>query len=296
MSISLYSFKQVNEQLAALNPEVKYDTHTLLNAIRLEKMVPLFWFEGYISDFLLPEVGMGWEDTKYTSIAPFKGFVELNQQLYASKLKYLFNYKLEYIHVDFGQFFFIHDGEGIIESPTKNKRLFPYNVEECDGLEIPFTHGHLFNKNIEIGLKVCLDDLYFFKEQVDNFISQNVDIVHDLKFEIEELKYQVEQLQERNEYLSSQVNKVHPALDPSREQFAPEIYLALKMNEYVHNFQQEQKRNGKNPSSHTSIVGEFFDEYKIDIDSNKNLWDRLKTVSNFNSKNPAIINLAKSIK
>lgn len=296
MSGSLYSYTQVNERLAALNPEVKYDVHTLLNAIRLEKMMPLFWFEGYVSDFILPEIGMGWEDTKYTSIASFKGFVELNQKLYGSKLKDLFNCKSEFIHVDFGQTFYIHDGEGLVESSAKNKRLFPYNVVESDGLEIPFTHGHLFNRNIEIGLQVSLNDLYFFKEQVDSFTSQHTDIVHDLKFEIEELKYQIEQLQERNEYLSSQVNKVHPALDPDHERFAPELYIALKLNDYVFEEQQKQKDSGGDVESHSKFADKFLDNNNVPGPEDGKLRGRLKAVSNSSSKKAPIIKLAKSIK
>lgn len=296
MSLNLYSLAQINEKLSALNSEEKYDVHTLLNAFRLEKIVPIFWFDGCVSDFILPEVGMGWEDTKYTSIAPFKGFVGLNQQLYASKLKELFNGKLEYIHVDFGQFFYIYDGEGIIESPTKNKRLFPYNVVECDGLELPFTAGLLFNNNIEPGLKVYKDDLYFFKEQVDNFISPKTDIVHDLKLEVEELKYQVEQLQEQNEYLLCQVNKIHPALDPDDSRFAPEVYIALKMCDFIHDRQQQQiSENGK-ADSHTSLAEEFYKINGLNIGDRNNLMKRLTTVSNFSKKDSSFINLAKSIK
>lgn len=295
MSGSLYSYTQVNERLATLNPEVKYDVHTLLNAIRLEKMAPLFWFDGYTSDFLMPEGDEGMEGIKYTSISPFKGFVELSQKLYASKLKDLFNSKSESIHIDFGQFFFIYDGEGIIESPIRNKRLFPYNVEEWEGLTVPFYHGHLINKNTAIGLQVSLDDLYFFKEQVDNFTSQHTNIVHDLKFEIEELKYQVEQLQERNEYLVSQVNKLHPALDPNSLRFAPEVYMALKMCDFIHDKQQEFS-NSDTPKSHTALADKFYEENGLDKGKTKNLRDRLTTVSNFSKKDSSFINLAKSIK
>ncbi len=295
MAGNLYSYTQVNERLATLNPEVKYDVHTLLNAIRLEKMVPLFWFDGYISDFLMPEGDGGMEDIKYTSIAPFKGFVELSQKLYASKLKDLFNSKSESIHIDFGQFFFIYDGEGIIESPIRNKRLFPYNVEEWEGLAVPFSHGHLINKNTAIGLQVSLDDLYFFKEQVDNFTSQHTNIVHDLKFEIEELKYQIEQLQERNEYLSSQVNKVHPALDPNHERFAPELYIALKLNDYVFEEQQKQKDSGGDVESHSRFADKFLDNNNVPGPEDGKLRGRLKAVSNSSSKKAPFINLAKSI-
>lgn len=296
MSGSLYSYTQVNERLATLNPEVKYDVHTLLNAIRLEKMKPIFWFDGYVSDIVLPEFGMGSEFTKYTSIAPFKGFVELNEKLYASNLKDLFNGKSEYIDVDFGQFLYIYDGEEIIESSNKNKKLFPYNVEEWHGLAIPFTHGDVFNRNIETGLQVSLNDLYFFKEQVEDFASRRTDIIHDLKFEIEELKYQIEQLQDRNEYLSSQVNKLHPALDPDHERFAPELYIALRINDYVFEEQQKQKDSGGDVESHSKLADKFLDDNKVPGPADGKLRGRLKVVSNSSSKKTPIINSAKSIK
>lgn len=294
MAGNLYSYTQVNERLAALNPEVKYDVHTLLNAIRLEKMVPLFWLEGCVSDFILPEEDT-WYELKYTSIAQFKGFIELNQQLYALKLKDLCTQKLEYIQVDFGQNFFIDEGEGLLKSSVQHKKLFPYNVEKVYGLELPFTNGHLFNNNIEPGIKVYIDDLYFSKEQVDNFISLKTDIVHDLKFEIEELKYQVEQLQERNEYLLSQVNKVHPALDPNDSRFAPEVYIALKMCDYIFDKQQGLSNNDT-PKSHTALAEDFYKENGLNKGKTINLRDRLTTVSNFSKKDSSFINLAKSIK
>ena len=293
MSGSLYSYTQVNERLATLNPEVKYDVHTLLNAIRLEKIKPIFWFDGYLSDFILPEDD-AWHEIKYTSTAQFKGFVELNQQLYALKLKDLCTQKLEYIQVDFGQSFFIYDGEELLKSSIQNKKLFPYDIEKVYGLSLPFTNGDLFNNNVEPGIKVHLDDLYFFKEQIEDFASRRTDIIHDLKFEIEELKYQIEQLQDRNEYLSSQVNKVHPALDPSQEQFAPEICIALKLNEYIYEKQQEPT-SVKEKTSKTDLLDAFYKAHDLNGEKTGNLRDRLTTVANFSKKDPHVLNIAKSI-
>lgn len=295
MSGNLYSYTQVNERLATLNPEVKYDVHTLLNAVRMEKIIPFFWLEGCVSDFILPEEDT-WYELKYTSIAQFKGFIELNQQLYALKLKDLCTQKLEYIQVDFGQNFFIDEGEGLFKSSVQNKKLFPYNVEKVYGLGLPFTNGDLFNNSVEPGIKVHLDDLYFSKEQVDNFTSQHTDIVHDLKFEIEELKYQVEQLQERNEYLVRRANKLHPALDPDHERFAPELYIALKLNDYVFEEQKKQKDSGGEVESHSKFADKFLDTNKVPGSGDGKLRGRLKAVSNSSSKRAPIINLAKSIK
>lgn len=292
MSDSLYSYTQVNERLATLNPEVKYDVHTLINAMRMEKIIPFFWLEGYLSNFILPE-GDEWYELKYTSISPFKGLVELNWPLYALKLKDLCIQKLEYIRVDFGQNFFMYDGDELFKCSVKNKKIFQYDVEKVYGLELPFTHGSLLNNSLEPGIQVHLDDLFFSKEQVENFISPKTDIVHDLKFEIEELKYQVEQLQVRNEYLLSQVNKIHPALDPNHDRFAPEVYIALKMNDYIYEQQQISLTDGI--KSHTSLAENFYEKHGLDKGKTNNLRDRLATVSNSSKKDPLIIKIAKSI-
>lgn len=295
MAGSLYSYTQVNERLTILNPEVKYDVHTLLNAIRLKKITPLFWFDGYVSDFTLPEDEM-WHEVTYTSLSPFKGFAELNPQLYAPKFKDLCTQKLESIQVSFSQNFFIDEDEGLYKSSVKNKKLFPYDVEKVHGLELPFSEGALFNKGVESGIKIYLDDLYFFKEQVENFASRHTDTINDLRFEIEELKYQIEQLQERNEYLSSQVNKVHPALDPDHERFAPELYIALKINDYVFEVQQKQKDSEGDVESHSKLADKFLDANKVPGPEDGKLRWRLKAVANSSSKKIEIINLAKSIK
>lgn len=312
---SVYTYHQTNERLASKETLVTYSPFTLLHAIRTKKLIPYVWFNGYIASYVDKEYS-AYEDVLIDKSAKYTGFVAANSSVLQQDFEQLCLGHKSSIRIDMTDRVIMTSSFALAECGFGNKLyLFNYDFRERHS-DFPVSIGRLENLGYTPGMTVTRDNLVFLVDEVEQYISSDISKLYDLdtcieledeneklKIEIEELKYQVEQLleqneqlQEQNKYLSGQVSKIHPALDPDDSRFAPEVYIALKMCDFIHDKQQQQiSENGK-ADSHTSLAEEFYEINGLNIGERNNLMKRLTSVSNFSKKDSSFINLAKSIK
>lgn len=291
----VYTYHQTNERLASKETLVTYSPFTLLHAIRTKQLIPYVWFDGYMASYVDNEYFDIYE-VLIDKVIKFKGFVAANFSILKEDFEQLCLGHKSSISIVMTDKFILdyHYAETSMEA-IKKIYLFDYDFRERHS-DFPVSIGRLEDLGCAPGITVTRDNLVFLVEDVEKYIdSSGVSKAYDyftcikLEDENEELKAEIDRLNSEVEELKKEKNKLHPALDPTNPRFAPEIGLALKINDYV---EENKFREGPTALSHTALANEFLELNGVTGREMR----RLREVSNSSKKNGIVTNLAKKLR
>src|SRR5690606_28170520 len=120
--------------------------------------------------------------------------------------------------------------------------------------KLPVQIKTLCDLGLQPGGAILKKDIYFSVEEVEALDPQKVQQHREEAALIEQLQKENSFLKSENEKLTLESKNLHPALNPDDSRFAPEIVVALKINDYV---EQNKYRDGAKPLSHSALADEF---------------------------------------
>lgn|GEM_PF-2483858 len=296
MSLKYYSFEQTEDRLAQFIAPIKIDQSTLLNFVRSKQLAPYIWFHGFAGTL------MGGSETPYYEnkvglFEPIRGYLKLDYARYLDSLQHLlFGNNKDIFITEVAEFSDLVHGEQAASLFNGTGIIFSKNILADQIIELPVQIKTLCDLGLQPGVAILKKDIYFSVEEVEALDPQKVKQNKVDATLIEQLQKENSFLKLENKKLTLESKKVHPALDSGHERFAPELYIALKTNDYVFEEQQKQKDREEDVESYSKLADQFFEKNKVPGSEDGKLRMRLRAVSNPSSKKNEIINLAKSIK
>jgi len=294
MVLKYYSLQQTEDRLAQFIAPVKLDQSTLLNFVRSKQLAPYIWFHGFVGT-LMGDTETPYYENKVGLIEPIRGYLKLDYALYLDSLQHLlFGNNLDIFITEVAEFTDLVHGGQVATLFNDTGVIFSKNILLDGDIELPIQIKTLCDLGLQPGVAILKKDIYFSVEEVEALDPQKVQQHKEEAALIEQLQKENSFLKSENEKLTLESKKVHPALDPNKEQFAPEICIALKLNEYIYEKQQEPTSD-KEKTSKTDLLDAFYKAHDLNGEKTGNLRDRLTTVANFSKKDPHVLNIAKSI-